>query len=232
MGEKTCQFCKFGNAVVGLPDGVLVCDYPPAGEKSYTATTPSESCDNFQPTDSAPPTGALDPGTRRIPVTPGRFAIVDAADYDKLSKYKWWTLCHHNTAYAVTLHKGKYLYMHRLVMDAPTGLVVDHIDHNGLNNTRKNLRLCTAKQNLYNRRPQKGGTSKYKGVSWKAQNRKFCVKIAYEGKQYHLGCFTDEKEAARAYDKKANELFGEFAYLNFPADLNTKYGTSARGGVN
>lgn len=162
--------------------------------------------------------GPLDPGTRLIAVKGGLFALVDACDYEMLSKYQWYARHTPTTCYAVTQLKGRETSMHRLIMDAPKGLIVDHIDHNGMNNRRKNLRLCTAAQNIYNCRPRKGNTSEYKSVSWNTAKKKFCAKISFDRKQYSLGYFTDEKEAARAYDKKANEFFGEFAYLNFPAD--------------
>ena len=173
-------------------------------------------------------TFALPKRTRLIPVKGGPFAIVDAADYDELSKYRWYARHTPTACYAVTRHKGKFIQMHRLITDAPRHLVVDHIDRNGLNNTRKNLRLCTVKQNRYNCSSRKRCSSKYKGVSWNAEKRKFCAKITYEGKVHHLGCFTDEKEAARAYDKQARVLFGEFAYLNFPDELAQHAGPVSR----
>ena len=91
------------------------------------------------------------------------------------------------------------------------------IDHNGFNNTKANLRLCTPSQNNYNTRVRKTKrTSKYKGVSRHKKSKSYAARIRYVGKLYDLGLFADEVEAAKAYDKKARELFGEFAYLNFP----------------
>jgi hypothetical protein len=103
-------------------------------------------------------------------------------------------------------------------MKAPKDLVVDHIDHNGLNNTRANLRLCTLSQNQYNRRSAKHGSSKYKGVGYLKCGKVFTTQIAYGGKTYYLGRFKDEKEAARVYDEKAKEFFKDFACLNFPEE--------------
>ena len=98
-----------------------------------------------------------------------------------------------------------------------SGLVVDHINHNTLDNRRKNLRLCTWAQNNQNRRPskRKNKLSKYKGVSFYKKSKLYRALIWCNKKQYFLGYFKDETDAAKAYDKKARELFGEFAYLNF-----------------
>ncbi len=106
--------------------------------------------------------------------------------------------------------------MHRLIANAPAHLLVDHIDHDGLNNRKANLRLCSIAQNNQNSRPNRNAASKYKGVSWAQSCRKWFARIRPNRKTIYLGLFTDEIEAALAYDRKAKELFGEFAYLNFP----------------
>jgi len=100
-------------------------------------------------------------------------------------------------------------------MAAPNHLFVDHIDHNGLNNRRSNLRLCTLAQNNRNM-VSRTGSSKYKGVCWHGGTKKWNAKIRLNRKCYHIGLFTDEIAAAKAYDKKAKELHGQFACLNFP----------------
>jgi len=172
-------------------------------------------------------------GTRLIELTWGKYAIVDAEDYLRLSSYKWCAVKEGRTWYAKTFRRdGMPLSMHRLITRAPKGLLVDHINHNGLNNRRSNLRLCTHKQNQRNRRPNRGGTSEYKGVHWSKNRKKFRAMICNNSKIIHLGYFQDETEAAKAYDKKAKELFGEFAYLNFTEESDTGYwsteGTSLR----
>jgi hypothetical protein len=91
--------------------------------------------------------------------------------------------------------------------------VIDHIDRNRANNHIKNLRQCTQRQNTYNNKSNKGN-SKYKGVSWHKQRNKWGAYIHYNYRKIHLGYYTIEKEAAMAYNKKAKELFGKFAYLN------------------
>ena len=106
--------------------------------------------------------------------------------------------------------------MHRAILNAPKGLLVDHIDGNGLNNRKSNLRLCTFAQNAHNSRPRRNSSSRYKGVCWHKLKKKWTVSIYKGGKRTYLGYYDDEIEAALAYDRKAEELFGEFAYLNFP----------------
>ena len=157
--------------------------------------------------------------TKRIKLSCGKFAIVDAADYKRLSTYRWCALEKGRSWYAKTLNRnGTILSMHRFITNAPKGLFVDHINHNGLDNRRQNLRLCTHLENLRNARPRKGGSSKYKGVYWEKAKKRFRAKIQHNRKSIHLGYFKNEIEAAKAYDKKAKELFGEFAYLNFPQE--------------
>jgi len=107
--------------------------------------------------------------------------------------------------------------MHRLIMRPRRGYVVDHIDGNGLNNRRCNLRVCTRRQNQANRGPC-GGSSQFVGVS--RERDKWRAEIHYRGKHIYIGIFTDEAEAAKARDRKAYELHGEYAYLNFPEDFS------------
>jgi hypothetical protein len=96
-------------------------------------------------------------------------------------------------------------------------MVVDHIDHDGLNDRRSNLRICTQRQNLYNSRP-KGRSSRFKGVCWDKARQRWVVYIRYGGRNRFIGQFADEIEAAKAYDRAAASLFGEYAYLNFPKE--------------
>ena len=155
---------------------------------------------------------------RFIELTWGKYAIVDAEDYDRLNSYKWCAVKEGCSWYAKTFRRDGFpLPMHRLITDAPKGLFVDHINHNGLDNRKQNLRLCTRAQNNLNQRPY-GKTSRYKGVSRYKRTNRYIAAICYQGKRFHLGYFKDEIDAAKAYDKKARELFGEFAYLNFPQE--------------
>jgi len=160
---------------------------------------------------------------RRISLTKGKFAIVDPDDYKRLIKYKW-----HVTKNANTFHakrnprvdqKGRTapIYMHRQIMNPPPGFVIDHINYNGLDNRKANLRLATHTQNnRHTRRTVRTGTSKYKGVSWYSREKRWAVKITADGTTIPIGYFKDEIEAVKAYDRAAKTYHGEFAALNFP----------------
>jgi len=106
--------------------------------------------------------------------------------------------------------------MHRQIMNCPMDMVIDHINHNGLDNRRANLRLATRQQNSWNikKRPGKK-SSQFKGVSFCKRDKRWEAYIIYGKKHIFIGRYDDEETAARAYDTKAKELFGEFAYPNF-----------------
>ena len=103
-------------------------------------------------------------------------------------------------------------------MVTPKGMATDHINGDGLDNRKQNLRICTHAENLRNRRLGKNNTSGYKGVSWHKLHKLWYAHISHNKKLMSLGYFKDKEEAAKAYDRKAIELFGEFAKLNFPIE--------------
>jgi hypothetical protein len=151
-------------------------------------------------------------------LTQGRAALVDDADYLLLSRHKWH---YHRSGYAARSeyigtgrkdNRFRTVYMHRVIIDAPPGAVVDHINGDRLDNRRVNLRLCTAAENARNMRVE--GAIPYKGVS--LDRGRFRASITHEGRIIKIGRFDDAVAAARAYDDRARELFGEFARLNFP----------------
>lgn len=159
---------------------------------------------------------------REIQLTRGKVALVDDRDFEAMSHYKWHARKGVRTWYAEGHgHREDgaptHLSMHRLIMGAPEGMQVDHIDGNGLNNTRENLRLCTRAENQFNRACS-GGKSKYKGVSLHRNGKKWRAQIWFADKRVDLGLFIDEEDAARAYDEAARRLFGQFARLNFPLE--------------
>jgi hypothetical protein len=157
---------------------------------------------------------------KAIKISKGMEVIVDDDDYDALSKYKWF---YSTTGYAArTVYLGrengkeikKNVKMHREILSAAPSSIVDHIDGNPLNNTRSNLRIATPAENVRNKRKNGTKKTKYKGVYLRPENGTWRVKIEKNGKQYNIGHFSSEREAAIAYNKAALEMFGEFAKLN------------------
>jgi hypothetical protein len=155
---------------------------------------------------------------RLIPLTRGQFAIVDATDYDHLTQWKWQASEHRKGWRAIRSVKipcRRSFLMHRQIMDCPDDMVVDHINGDMLDNRRSNLRVCTSQQNRFNSLNRKG--NKHSGFKGVHPNRdKWRAIIMKDRKYIHIGNFLKPEDAARAYDAKAVELFGEFANLNFP----------------
>lgn len=152
---------------------------------------------------------------KEIKLTQGQIALVDDDDFEALNQYKWSAKKSGSKFYArrsIIVH-GKQItqYMHCEVMK---GKGIDHIDINGLNNQKSNLRICTQSENMMNVQKKENCTSVYKGVNFHKPNSKWRAAIKINGKQIHLGYFTSEADAARTYNKKAIELFCEFANLN------------------
>jgi hypothetical protein len=148
---------------------------------------------------------------KEIILTRGYVALIDDCDFELVSKYKWQANVHNHVVYAGTDVNRTRILMHRLILQAPKGILVDHIDHNGLNNTRDNLRLATRSQNGYNARLSKGNTSGVKGVYWCNYYHKWCALIHTKEKRYHVGYFATLEEAAEATRIKRLELHGKFA---------------------
>jgi hypothetical protein len=139
----------------------------------------------------------------------GKYALVDSVDYERVSQYQWW-ITKEGAAYTRISLDGitKNVYMHRFITNAPKDMVVDHKDHNRLNNQRNNIRVCTQADNCKNM-PKRSLTRLYKGVEL-VRGKYWQTRIS--GK--YIGAFKTAIEAARAYNKAALELHGEFAYLN------------------
>jgi hypothetical protein len=154
---------------------------------------------------------------KQIALTKGQFALVDASNFDALNQVKWYATPHGRTFYAVhgfnQNGKTKHIFMHRLILGTPPGIRTDHADGNGLNNTRTNLRIATASQNVANKRKWlKPTSSQFKGVGW--NKGKWRAYLQCDGRFIHLGLFDTEHDAALAYNSAALQLFGEFAKLN------------------
>lgn len=153
-----------------------------------------------------------------IALTKGYVALVSAPAPISVSEYSWCALTGANgNVYAARRGpRGKLILMHREILDAPFGLEVDHINGNTLDNCNCNLRLATHRENSYNRAAHRDGSSRFKGVSWSRDRRKWLAKIDQGAKQKYLGLYSDEVAAALAYDQAARQMFGQFARLNFP----------------
>jgi hypothetical protein len=166
--------------------------------------------------------------TVRIPLTQGKFALIDAADYERVSRLTWYALNKDGLWYAANVTqaprtepgkpgKSRTLYLHQFITDAPDATEVDHWNGDGLDNRRENLRVCIHAENTRNQRLRADNTSGYKGVvSSGNQRESWVAAIIHDKHHYHLGTFATPRAAALAYDAKARELYGEFAHTNFP----------------
>ena len=151
---------------------------------------------------------------KEIPLTKGKVALVDDADYDALMVRSW---CY-DKGYAWAKIDGRKQSMHRWLLGGPEGLEIDHINSNGCDNRRQNLRTATRAQNNHNRHrfPKNKRTSRFKGVCF--HNKKdppWRAQMTIDNKTVHIGYYDTEEKAARAYDAAAKKQFGEFAKPNF-----------------
>lgn len=152
-----------------------------------------------------------------IPLRNGGEMLADSEDEWLLAPIPWMRLRvgrDRKIEYAYSGWFETRVYAHRLVLAAVTGVEVDHINGDGLDNRRSNLRAATHALNLANQRPQQGRSSRFKGVSWNKQRRGWEAYIRVAGRQIHLGLFSDEGDAALAYDKAAIAAWGSFARPN------------------
>lgn len=151
---------------------------------------------------------------KKIKLTRGLVALVDDSDYEQLNAHKWYAQAHGRTSYAHRTLGKKLISMHRVIMNPPVGMVIDHKDCNGLNNQRANLRICTRLENARNRPKYKSNKSGYKGVCWNTKDKRWIAKIKLNNKIIHLGSFLSPLEASKAYIVACKKLHGEFANIN------------------
>ena len=154
---------------------------------------------------------------KKIKLTKRKYALVDDENYEWLNQWKW----HYDQGYARRQFridgKVRMIKMHRLIL----GIVddkkklTDHINMNGLDNRKKNLRIVNHSQNQWNRTKYKTNTSGYKGIGWSKAAKKWRTKIRVKSKLIHLGYFKSKINAAKAYDEAAKKYHGKFAKINF-----------------
>ena len=157
---------------------------------------------------------------KEIQLTQGKVALVDAEDFERLNCFKWYASKYSDGFYAMRCGftvdgKRKTIYMHREIMNTPYDMDTDHINYNGLDNRKKNLRNATRSENNQNRRyAHKDNKLGIKGVRWHTQRKKFTAQIQVKKKKIHLGCFNVLGDADSAYRKAEEKYFREFARCN------------------
>lgn len=227
--RKGKQFCSLECAYAFRRTPVLVCAsckqslprsmFPAQlrGGKSSGVSRRCSAC--VKPLRSIPEPRYCEDGSARIELTQGQYAVVDAGDAERVSLYRWQAVPKPNgRIYAsgmVKLDDGpkKRVGMHQFILGMPDAVMIDHADHDGLNNRRSNLRLTDASGNAANARFV-GSKCGYRGVYFRKRSGRY---VAYTGhEQQWIGTFDTAEEAARAYDRAAIEWYGEFATLNFP----------------
>jgi hypothetical protein len=224
MPKRCCENCVYATRLWGRWlriimaswSGLRVCFNSAQSPGRMQEVYPAGSCRNWQPRRSPPlriqPPEPPDDSIRYIPLTKGQYAIVDAEDYDRLSRYKWYGTGFGDKMYAARHHKGKTIYMHRVIMKVPKGKVVDHVNGHRLNNRKCNLRVCTHQENLCNR----AGLGEFIGVDRDKKSGKYRALVHKNRRSFRAGPFATAIEAARARDRLALEHHGQYAWLNFP----------------
>jgi hypothetical protein len=232
MSKRCCSNCanavrlasRWFRVFLAHAPGLLACINHPDGAGQIMAVSCAGACANFRPRHKtavrSAPLEPPDDNVRYIPLTQGKYAIVDAGDYEWLSQYKWHAVrdCRTGTYYARRYEKGRRVAMHSQIMQPPKGKVTDHMNGNGLDNRRGSLRNCSRLENSRNRRKNRTKAAGFKGVWQDKKTGKYRARIRFQHKTIYLGTHTTAVEAARAYDHKAIELFGQFARLNFPEE--------------
>ena len=149
---------------------------------------------------------------KTIPLTRGKEAVIDDADYELVSKYKW----HYNGRYAVHTtyidNKKVNIWMHRLIMDTPKGLFTDHINFDRLDNRKSNLRIATKSENMHNRPAQTNNTSGHKNIYFDKSRKLWAVEVKVQGKKTHIGRYKDIADALIARNEAYKDIVGEFAW--------------------
>lgn len=160
--------------------------------------------------------GIEDRMIKEIPLTRKKVAVINKNDFQLVNQFKW-----HASAYGYAVSDqryklGKYLFMHRLIMNAKEDEEVDHINGDKLDNRKSNLRICTRTEQLRNTKKRSDSTNKFKGIVKRPnRNKPWHARIKVNKKEISLGYYVTQEEAAKAYDQAAIKYFGKFARINF-----------------
>ncbi len=157
---------------------------------------------------------------KKISLSQGKNAIVDDEDFDYLNQWKWYAREDYQAFYAsrnlrMGNGKRKTISIHNILMGKKRGKVIDHINNNGLDNRKENLRFCTNRENTWNQRKKYGQSSRFKGVSWSSLKKLWIVQITLNGKVIKLAECKNERKAGKIYDTYATKMFGKFALINY-----------------
>jgi hypothetical protein len=157
--------------------------------------------------------------TKQIDLTQGKFAIVDDGDFEMLSSRKWFAFNNCNRGWYAVCHNNdlpsrSLIRMHRVILNPPIGFFIDHINGNGLDNRRENLRVVNRSENQWNRKTNKNSVSGIKGIKRRKNDGKWRAVIRVHGKSIHIGYFDSLENAVDAYNESAKLYHGEFATLN------------------
>jgi len=158
---------------------------------------------------------------KKIPLTQGKFALVDAEDYEQMMKYNWYAAYSYGYWYAIRGRGSGRNHMVREIVRLPRGAEVMFKNHDSLDCRKSNLQIVSHNESVQHHRFRENKTSRYKGVSWNKQYQKWGAQIRKDGKGYYLGRFDNEEDAAQRYDEKALELYGDTAFLNFSDNNGT-----------
>ena len=154
---------------------------------------------------------------KAVVLTKGKIAIVDDDDFDEIAKHKWYYNCGYAKRHTRLGKGGKreVFLMHRVIAKTPAGMDTDHKNHDKLDNRKENLRCCLHSQNMANTRKYSVNKSGYKGVYWAKHTKKWRAQIRLKSVKIHVGYFHTKEASAAAYDRKAKEIWGEFAKTNY-----------------
>ena len=224
--QATCHSCVYAHWDPGMWLRTLASGFPAGPTCGNQPDSPGRMkecpigtvCRNYRARPAVPKGDAV----KTIPLGDGLYAYVDATDFEWLNQWTWRVCGAYAARHENRNGKPKVIFMHREIMKPPKGKVTDHISGNKFDNTRANLRNITPQENQHNRRKQRNASSIYKGVSYSKPARRWKACLDCGKERFYLGYFDTEVEAARAYDCKAVEVFGEYARPNFPEEWPAK----------